>query len=60
MKDTLENIIFSGLVAGFLCLIISSCKVIGGIFEAGMGVGIFLTVLVIAIIISLVVRLGKK
>lgn len=39
---------------------ISSCSVIGGIFKAGMGVGIFIVVLVIAIIIYLITRFTKN
>lgn len=38
----------------------SSCSVIGGIFKAGMGVGIFVVVAVIALIIFLVIRFTKK
>ncbi|MEP7170361.1 MAG: hypothetical protein ABI855_13400 [Bacteroidota bacterium] len=37
-----------------------SCAVVGGIFKAGMGVGIFLVVLVIALIIFLVSKMGKN
>ena len=38
----------------------SSCTVVGGIFKAGMSVGIFIVVLVIALIIFLVSRMGKN
>jgi hypothetical protein len=39
----------------------TSCEVIGGIFKAGMGVGIFIVVAVIAVILFLVSKLfGKK
>lgn len=37
----------------------SSCEVVGGIFKAGMGVGIFIVVLVVALIIWLVSR-GRR
>jgi len=37
----------------------SSCEVVGGIFKAGMGVGIFIVVVVIALIIWLVSR-GRR
>jgi hypothetical protein len=43
-----------------LSSLLSSCAVIGGIFKAGMGFGIFIVVLVIAAIIMLIVRAGKK
>jgi hypothetical protein len=41
-------------------LLFPGCAVIGGIFKTGMGVGIFLTILVIALIIFLVTRMRKK
>ncbi len=41
-------------------LLISSCSVVGGIFNAGMSVGIFMTVFFLAIILFIVLRLGKK
>ncbi len=37
----------------------SSCAVAGGIFKAGMGVGIFVVVLVVVLIIWLVSRTRK-
>ena len=46
-----------GLLA--LCVYLSSCSVIGGIFKLGMGFGIFLVLLVIALIIFFVTRMGK-
>ena len=39
---------------------LQSCAVVGGIFKAGMGVGVFVVVLVIAIIIFFIVRMGKR
>ena len=41
-------------------LFISSCSVIGGIFNAGMSVGIFLTVFFLAIILFIVLRFSKR
>lgn len=38
----------------------SSCSVVEGIFKTGMGVGIFLVVFVIALIVFFVSRLGKN
>ncbi len=38
----------------------SSCEVVGGIFKAGMGVGIFIVILVIALILFLISRMRKK
>jgi hypothetical protein len=40
--------------------IFSSCSVIGDIFKAGVGVGIFLVVLVVGIIIYVVLRMRKS
>ena len=39
---------------------LTSCEAIAGIFKAGMGFGIFIVVAVIAIIIAIVMRAGKK
>ena len=38
----------------------TSCEVIGGIFKAGMGVGIFIVIAVIALIVFLISKLGGK
>ncbi len=39
---------------------LSSCAVVGGIFKAGMGVGIIAVILVIALIIFLISKIGKN
>ncbi len=36
----------------------TSCEIIGDIFQAGMGVGIFLVVAVIALIIFVISKMG--
>lgn len=48
------------LAALFLLILTSftSCEVIGGIFKAGMGVGIFIVVAVIALIIFVISKIG--
>ncbi|MDI1317006.1 hypothetical protein [Flavobacterium sp.] len=38
----------------------TSCDLIGGIFKAGMGFGIFIVVAVIALIVYAVSRFGKN
>ncbi|MET0758905.1 MAG: hypothetical protein ABWZ56_00680 [Flavobacterium sp.] len=39
----------------------SSCSIIEGIFKAGMGVGIFIVVAIVAIVIFIISKiLGKK
>jgi hypothetical protein len=50
----------TGLYIVIMCLFITSCSVVGGIFKAGMVWGIILVVLVIAAIIALITRGGKK
>lgn len=42
-----------------LSVIFTSCEAITGIFKAGMGVGIFIAVSIIAIIIGVFVRTRK-
>jgi predicted Na+-dependent transporter len=44
-----------------LCIVfLTSCSAIEGIFKAGMGVGIFIVVAIIAIIVFVAMRFGKK
>jgi hypothetical protein len=43
----------------FISSILSSCSVVGGIFKAGMGFGIFIVIAVIVAIIAVVVWLSK-
>ena len=54
----------SKLLTLFLILllfsILSSCSVIGGIFKAGMGFGIFIVVFIIVIIAVIVMKATKK
>ncbi len=50
-------------LAMLLIILISatSCSIIGGIFKAGMGVGIFFVVIVLAIIAFIISKvMGKK
>ena len=49
----------SFLLLSMLCLL-SSCEAIAGIFKAGMGMGIFIAVTVVLLIVFLVMRAGKK
>ena len=52
--------ISSLLILILTALSVSSCEAIAGIFKAGMGFGIFLVIAVIAGILFLVFRSGKK
>ncbi len=56
MKNKLTTVL-TILSASFL---VTSCSVIEGIFKAGFGIGIFVSVLVVAIIIYIISRFLKK
>ena len=48
------------LIVVFISFLLGSCEVIEGIFKTGMGVGIILAIIVIAVIIGIISKLGKK
>ncbi|MGQ7947498.1 hypothetical protein [Flavobacterium sp. WC2509] len=50
----MKNIINRILVLSIVLFSFTSCEVIGGIFKAGMGVGIFIVVAIIALIIFVI------
>jgi hypothetical protein len=54
-KQTIINTLLLALLTT-----LSGCAVIGGIFKAGMGVGIFVSVLIVALIIFLISRVFKS
>lgn len=56
MKKLLQHTAIYTLIL----LVFTSCEVIEGIFKAGMGVGIFIVIAVIAVIIWIISRFGKK
>ena len=39
---------------------VASCEAIGEIFKAGMGVGIFLVIIVVALVIWLISKFSRK
>jgi hypothetical protein len=41
-------------------LLLSGCEVVGGIFKAGVWSGVILVVLVLAVIIFIISRIGKS
>lgn len=43
-----------------ISVLLSSCEVVGGIFGAGMGFGIFMILAVVVIAILFMVKLGKN
>ena len=48
------------ILALLFTLMFSSCEVVGAIFKAGVWTGIVIVVAVIALIIFVVTRIGKK
>ncbi|WPR70447.1 hypothetical protein SLW70_10885 [Flavobacterium sp. NG2] len=57
MKKTVTRIALLHLVL----FTFSSCEIIGGIFKAGMGFGIFISVVVMVALIYLAIKLlGRK
>ena len=54
MKNKWINMLMLVLVS----LTVTSCDVIEGIFKAGMGVGIFIVIAVIAVIVFIISKLG--
>lgn len=57
----MQNKITRLLMVLFILFSFTSCEVIGGIFKAGMGVGIFIVIFIIAIVIFVLAKLfGKK
>lgn len=44
----------------FMAVMLTSCSVIEGIFKAGMGVGIFIVIAIIAIIIFVISKFSSK
>lgn len=54
MKNRVTNLLLLLLVS----LTFTSCDVIEGIFKAGMGVGIFIVIAIIAVIVFIISKLG--
>lgn len=65
---TVTNSLFQMIMKNFIhtilillsSLLFNSCSVVGGIFNAGVNVGIFISVFVIALIVFFVLRIGKR
>ena len=49
---------FTPLILVFMMLLLNGCAVVGGIFKAGVWVGVLLVLFIIGIIIWLVTRRG--
>ena len=54
----MKNNIIRSLLLLAVMITVTSCEVIGGIFKAGMGFGIFIIVVVIAVIALIIGKLG--
>ena len=44
----------------FMMITLTGCELVGDIFSAGVYTGIFIVVLVVAIVIWLIFRMGKR
>jgi hypothetical protein len=55
----MKNILSYCLIL-FLMMTLGGCELVGDIFSAGVYTGIFIVVLVVAVIIWLITRLGKR
>lgn len=56
MKKLIPRVLMLSLVT----TLFTSCEIIGDIFQAGMGVGIFLVIAVIALIFFVIRKIGGK
>lgn len=54
----MQNKIVKLSLLSMLLFSFTSCEVIGGIFKAGMGVGIFIVIAIIAVIIWVISKFG--
>lgn len=55
-----KSTLFTAFILFLLSSMLSSCTVVGGIFKAGMGFGIFIVVVIIVVIAVIVIRVNKK
>jgi hypothetical protein len=56
MKTSKRTLVMAAFI---VALLLSSCEVVGGIFKAGMGFGIFLVMAVLVLIVYLIVRFSR-
>ncbi|WP_347049536.1 hypothetical protein [Flavobacterium olei] len=56
----MQNKILRLLMVFVILFSFTSCEVIGDIFKAGMGVGIFIVIFIIAIVIWIFTRFFKR
>lgn len=56
MKNKIARIV----ILPMLLILVSSCSVIEGIFKAGMGVGIFIVIIILAVIAFVISKFMKR
>ncbi len=56
----MQNKITRILMLTFVLISFSSCELVEGIFKAGIGVGVFIVVAVIAVIVFLVSKVTRR
>ena len=60
MLTHLSKIKLTAFLLPIISVMLNSCTVVGGIFKAGMGFGIFIVVAIIVAIISVVIWAGRR
>jgi len=56
----MKNQSFLFALLSILITTLQGCAIVGGIFKAGVGVGLFIAVVVIALIVYLISKMGKS
>lgn len=56
----MKSIVLKSLSVFTLLFLFSSCSVIEGIFKVGLGVGVFIVIAVVALILFIISRFTKK
>lgn len=56
----MKNYIIRSSLFLIMLLSFTSCEVVEGIFKLGMGVGIFIVIAILAVIIFIIAKLRKK
>ena len=56
MKNKIPKVVLFAV----LLILVSSCSVIEGIFKAGIGVGVFFVVIILAIVVFVISKIGGK
>ena len=60
MKQNILRLLSSFLLLAMLTIFLPGCAVVGGIFKAGVWVGVLAVVFVVGIILYFVSKAGKK